>query len=146
MCIRDSETTVHLISNSILVMLQLPHVKQTLLSDWSKVDGAVEEVLRYASPAQFAKPRFVTKDTTFFGQNLKRGEMIMPVLACANGDPAKFENPGEFMIDRPKNYHMTFGFGPHVCLGLKLARLETCLLYTSPSPRDATLSRMPSSA
>ena len=119
------ETTVHLLSNSILTVLQMPHVRQELLADWWKVEPAVEEMLRYNSPAQFAKPRFVTADTTFHGQPLRRGETIMPVLAAANADPARFENPTEFHIERPRNYHLDFGAGPHVCLGLKLARAET---------------------
>ena len=119
------ETTVHLVSNSVLTVLQLPDVKQTLLGDWTKVEPAVEEMLRYNSPAQFAKPRFVTEDTEFHGQGLSRGETLMPVLASANYDPARFENPTEFQIDRPRNYHLGFGAGPHVCLGLKLARAET---------------------
>ena len=119
------ETTVHLISTSILTMLQLTPVRQALMADWSRIDAAVEEMLRYNSSAQFAKPRFVTEDTEFHGQLLKRGEMVLPVLACANYDPARFDQPNEFLIDRPRNYHLTFGAGPHVCLGLKLARLET---------------------
>ena len=49
----------------------------------------------------------------------------MPVLASANYDPARFDNPAEFKLDRTNNYHLTFGAGPHVCLGLKLARAET---------------------
>ena len=56
---------------------------------------------------------------------MKRGEMITPLIACANLDPEQFENPTRFMIDREKNYHVTFGSGPHVCLGMKLARSET---------------------
>ena len=119
------ETTVHLISTSILTVLQLPTVRQALLEDWTRVTPAVEEMLRYNSPAQFAKPRFVTEDTHFHGQPLKRGEVVMPVLASANYDPARFDNPTEFQIDRPRNYHLGFGVGPHVCLGLKLARTET---------------------
>jgi len=119
------ETTVHLVSNSILTVLQLPKVRRTLLDDWTKVESAVEEMLRYNSPAQFGKPRFVTRDTEFHGQRLSRGEVVMPVLASANYDPARFENPTEFQVDRPKNYHLGFGAGPHVCLGLKLARAET---------------------
>jgi cytochrome P450 len=119
------ETTVHLISTSILTMLQFPDVKQTLFADWTKIDAAMEEMLRYNSSAQFAKPRWVTKDIEFYGHSLRRGEMVMPVLACANYDPARFEHPAEFQIDRPNNYHVTFGSGPHVCLGLKLAKAET---------------------
>jgi cytochrome P450 len=119
------ETTVHLVSNSILTVLQLPEVRRSLLDDWSRVESAVEEMLRYNSPAQFAKPRFVTEDIEFHGQRLSRGEVVMPVVASANYDPARFDNPTEFQIDRPQNYHLGFGAGPHVCLGLKLARAET---------------------
>lgn len=119
------ETTVHLISNSILTVLQLPDVRRSLLEDWSRVEPAVEEILRYNSPAQFAKPRFVTEDVEFHGRRLTRGEAVMPVLAAANCDPARFDNPYEFQIDRPQNYHLGFGAGPHVCLGLKLARAES---------------------
>lgn len=123
--IAGHETTVHLISTSIWTMLTMPKVRQQLTADWAQVDSAVTEMLRYNSPAQFAKPRFVTRDTEFHGQSLKRGEVIMPILAAANYDPTRFENPSEFQINRPSNYHLTFGAGPHVCLGLKLARLET---------------------
>ena len=119
------ETTVHLLSNSVLTVLQLDEVRHELLEDWSKVEPAVEEMLRYNSPAQFAKPRFLTVDTEFHGQQLRRGESVMPVLASANYDPQRFENPHMFQIDRPRNYHLGFGAGPHVCLGLKLARAET---------------------
>ena len=119
------ETTVHLISNSILTVLQLPEVRRSLLADWSQVESAVEEILRYCSPAQVAKPRFVTEDVEFHGQHLKRADAVVPVLASANYDPERFENPSEFKIDRAQNYHLSFGSGPHVCLGLKLARAET---------------------
>jgi len=122
------ETTVHLVSNSILTVLQLPEVRRSLLGDWSKAESAVEEMLRYNSPAQFCKPRFVTEDTEFHGQRLSRGEVVMPVVASANYDPARFDNPTEFLIDRPQNYHLGFGAGPHVCLGLKLARAETQII------------------
>ena len=119
------ETTVHLLSNSILTVLQLPDVRQTMLDDPAKGDAIVEEMLRYNSPAQFAKPRFVTEDMELLGQPLRRGEVVMPVLACANYDPDRFDEPEQFIIDRENNYHLGFGAGPHVCLGLKLARAET---------------------
>ena len=65
----------------------------------------------------------------------------MPMLASANFDPDRFENPSEFQIDRPKNYHMTFGFGPHVCLGMKLAKLETQVMLERLFTRFPKLSR-----
>lgn len=119
------ETTVHLISNCILTMLQLDDVRQSLQGDWSKLDPAFEEMMRYTSPAQFGKPRWATRDMEFCGQALQRGDAIMPLIAAANYDPQRFENPDQFQIDRPQNYHLGFGAGPHVCLGLKLARTET---------------------
>ena len=109
------ETTVHLISNSILTVLQRPEVRRKLLEDPSQVESAVEEILRYHSPAQIAKPRFATEDVEFHGQHLKRGDAVLPVLASANCDPERFENPAEFKIDRAQNFHLTFGSGPHVC-------------------------------
>ena len=119
------ETTIHLLSSSILSLLQMHEVRQTLSNDWSLLNSAVDELLRYNSSAQFAKPRFVTEDVDFHGTQLKRGETVMPVLACANYDPTKFEKPCEFQINRANNHHLTFGFGPHVCLGLKVAKQET---------------------
>jgi cytochrome P450 len=119
------ETTVHLMSNCILIMLQLEDVRESLQQDWRGLDPAFEEMMRYASPAQFGKPRWSTRDVEFHGYKLKRGDAVMPLLASANYDPERFENPAQFQIDRPRNYHLGFGAGPHVCLGLKLARTET---------------------
>ena len=119
------ETTVHLLTTGLLSLFQYPDQKEKLLNDWSLADSAVDEMLRYNSPIQFSKPRFVTNDIEFHGALLKQKQLVMPVLACANMDPDKFENPTTFDIARNPNYHMTFGSGPHVCLGMKLARSET---------------------
>lgn len=95
------ETTVHLISNSLLTVFQLPEVRRTLVEGASQIEQAGEEFLRYCSPAQVAKPRFVTEDVEFYGQQLKRGDAVVPVLASANYDPERFDNPTEFRIKRP---------------------------------------------
>ncbi|MFT5302439.1 MAG: cytochrome P450 [Mariniblastus sp.] len=118
------ETTVHLLSNTVLTLMQFPDAKHELTSDWSKANSVVDEVLRYASPLQMGKARFVKQDFEFHGVPLKRGEMMTPLIVSANHDPTRFENPATFEIDRPRNYHMSFGSGPHVCLGMKLARTE----------------------
>lgn len=122
------ETTVHLINTSILTLLQLDDVRESLASDWTRIDDCVEEMLRFNSPVQFTKPRFVARDTEFYGQSMSRGDLILPVLASANSDPDRFENPTQFDMNRDKNFHLAFGYGPHVCLGLKLARLETAVV------------------
>ena len=123
--IAGHETTVHLISNSILTLFQNPNAKDELLSDWSKCDATIEEVLRYSSPVQMSKPRYVAQDIEFYGVKLKKGAMISALIAAANHDPIRFEHPDVFDIKRKSNYHMTFGSGPHTCLGIKLARSET---------------------
>jgi cytochrome P450 len=125
--IAGHETSVYLIGNAMLVLLQRPDVRSALKDDWSLVDRFIEEVLRFASPVQFAKPRFVAADFEFHGQALKRGELVFPVLAAANFDPAEFEDPGEFKLNRSTNRHLSFGSGPHTCLGLKLARAEVAI-------------------
>ena len=119
------ETTVHLISNLVLTLLEHPHSKDEVIANPALIDAAIEETLRYCSPVQLAKPRYVSKDCVFEGMTLHRGQLMTPILACANYDPKRFENPLVFDIHRKKNYHMTFGSGPHVCLGMKLARAET---------------------
>ena len=119
------ETTVHLISNAVRCLLNHPKQKHQLLDDWGLASSAIDEVLRYASPVQFTKPRIVVNDNEFYGQALKRGELVLPVLGSANHDPNKFETPNQFDIARTPNPHLTFGSGIHICLGLKLAKAET---------------------
>ena len=123
--IAGHETTVHLISNFVMTLFQHEEVKNELMSDWSQTDAATDEILRYNSPLQIAKPRYIARDMNFLGHDLKRGELITPVLASANYDPDRFENPLQFNMHRERNYHMSFGSGPHTCLGMKLAKAET---------------------
>ncbi len=125
------ETTVHLISSGVFALLESPEEKAKLLADWSKVAAAVEEVLRYMSPAEFTKPRLASKDVELYGQRLARGEYVLGMLAAANHDPDQFEHPERFDIDRDPNPHLSFGTGIHVCLGLKLARVEAQIALQS---------------
>jgi len=95
-----------------------------LRSDWSRLDLAVEEILRFVSPVQTTKPRYVKQDCEVEGIALQRGEIVMPFLVAANFDPAVFENPQVFDITRKPNRHVEFGTGMHFCLGHQLARFE----------------------
>src|SRR6266566_3580232 len=81
------ETTTHLISGSVFELLKNPELRDWLEEDWSRVDLAVEEFLRFITPVQFTKPRFVRKDIHLGGVKLKKGERIMAMLAAANMDP-----------------------------------------------------------
>ncbi|HEX7947650.1 MAG TPA: cytochrome P450, partial [Phenylobacterium sp.] len=120
------ETTTHLISDSVLALEQHPEEKAWVLADPAgRMERAVEELARYNTPVQSTKPRYVAQDTEFFGQRLKRGELIMALLGAANADPAEFETPAELRLDRFPNPHLVFSSGVHFCLGQQLARVET---------------------
>jgi cytochrome P450 len=120
------ETTTHLISDSVLALEQHPDQKAWLLADPAgRMERAVEELARFSSPVQSTKPRYVARDTEFFGQPLARGELIMALVAAANADPAVFEAPERLDLDRFPNPHLVFSSGVHFCLGQQLARVET---------------------
>ncbi len=119
------ETTTHLIGDSIIALEQNPEQKAWLLADPAdRIERAVEELARYSSPVQSTKPRYVARDTAFFGQNLHRGDQIIAYLASANADPAQFASPETLALDRFPNPHLVFSSGIHFCLGMQLARVE----------------------
>jgi cytochrome P450 len=118
------ETTTHLISGSVYELLKDPGLRDWLAEDWTRASLAVEEFLRFISPVQFTKPRFVRKDVELGGIRLKKGEKIMPMLAAANLDPQANANPEKLDLERRPNRHIAFGTGIHFCLGHQLARIE----------------------
>lgn len=119
------ETTTHLLSTGILTLLNHKEQLEELRSDWAgNTPRAVEELIRYNSPVQFTKPRYVTRDMDFYGKSLKRGQSIMAFLAGANSDERKFDDPFRFDIYRENVRHVGFGGGIHLCLGIQLARTE----------------------
>lgn len=123
------ETTTHLISGSVHELLKNPSVRDWLEEDWNRANLAVEEFLRFISPVQFTKPRFVRKEVELCGARLKKGDKIMPMLAAANLDPQANPHPEKLDLARKPNRHLAFGTGIHFCLGHQLARIEgTCAL------------------
>jgi cytochrome P450 len=118
------ETTTHLISGSAYELLKNPGLRDWLEEDWSRVDLAVEEFLRFITPVQFTKPRYVRKDTELGGVKLRRGEKVMVMLAAANMDPQANPHPERLDLERRPNRHIAFGTGIHFCLGHQLARIE----------------------
>jgi cytochrome P450 len=118
------ETTTHLISGSVFELARNPGLRDWLDEDWSRADLAVEEFLRFVSPVQFSKPRFVRQDVELAGVRLKRGDQVMAMLAAANMDPAANVAPEKLDLARRPNHHIAFGTGIHFCLGYQLARLE----------------------
>jgi cytochrome P450 len=118
------ETTTHLISGSVLELLKNRDLRDWLEADWSRTDLAVEEFLRFLTPVQFTKPRYVRRDIELGGVKLRKGDKIMVMLAAANMDPQANPHPERLDLQRRPNRHIAFGTGIHFCLGHQLARIE----------------------
>jgi cytochrome P450 PksS len=119
-----TETTTHLISGSAYELLKDPKLRDWLMADCSRINLAVEEFLRFVSPVQFTKPRFVRKDVDLNGVRVSQGDRIMAMLGAANMDPEANEHPERLDLERTPNRHLSFGTGIHFCLGHQLARIE----------------------
>lgn len=122
--IAGHETTTHLISGSVKTLFDEPDKRAWLADDWSRLDLAVEEFLRFVSPVQMTKPRHARAGAEIDGVTIARGERVVVSLTGANGDPAMFSEPERLVLDRHPNPHIAFGTGVHFCLGHQLARLE----------------------
>jgi cytochrome P450 len=118
------ETTTHLIGNAIFALLKNPDELQRLRADPTLVASTVEEVLRYESPVMMASRAALT-DTVLSGQKIQAGQVVGVVLAAANRDAARFQDPDRMDIGRTDNRHFGLGVGLHYCLGALLARVET---------------------
>jgi cytochrome P450 PksS len=119
-----TETTTHLISGLVYELIRNPMLRDWLREDGSRGNLAIEEFLRFISPVQFSKPRFVRNGVEFAGVRLEKGEKIMAMLAAANMDPDANEHPERLDLARRPNRHLAFGTGIHFCLGHQLARIE----------------------
>ncbi len=118
------ETTVNLIGNGSLALLEHPDQMEKLRNEPALIKSAVEELLRYTSPVDLSTERFAREDVTIAGVTIRRGEMVAAVIASANRDERQFTKPDSLDITREPNKHLSFGLGTHFCLGAPLARLE----------------------
>ncbi|WP_128894845.1 cytochrome P450 family protein [Longirhabdus pacifica] len=118
------ETTVNLINNGVLALLENEEQKKLFMSDPSIVDTAMNEFLRYYSPVEVSTGRWAKQDFVLHGKEIKMGDQVLACIASANRDPNVFEHPNQLDITRAHNPHLAFGYGTHHCLGDSLARLE----------------------
>jgi cytochrome P450 len=118
------ETTVNLIGNGVLALLEHPEQMELLRADPSLIKPAVEELLRYASPLETATERYAREDAAVAGVTIPRGSIVFAALASANRDARHFQDPDRLILTREPNRHLSFGLGPHFCLGAPLARME----------------------
>ncbi|WP_419907490.1 cytochrome P450 [Hoeflea sp.] len=123
-----NETTTCLLANGLGLLLPSPEQLARLRADPTLIPNAVEEFLRLQGPVQFIG-RIATHDAVLGGQQIKAGDMVLPVLGAANRDPAKFEQPDQTDVTREHIHQLSFGTGPHLCAGVQLARFEAKLAF-----------------
>lgn len=118
------ETTSNTIAKMMAMLLSDRSRWERLLADPSLVRTAVEEALRFDANAGFGLPRYLTHELEVGGATLPRGTTVVCAMAAANRDERAFERAGEMDISRSPNTHISFGAGPHSCVGQALARTE----------------------
>ncbi|MEV5596517.1 cytochrome P450 [Streptomyces sp. NPDC052496] len=121
--VAGNETLRNGIPGGLLTLLQHPDQFALLRREPRLIPGAVEEMLRYWPPVIDFR-RTATHDTELGGRHIRRGEKVVVYHASANRDETVFPTPDHFDITRTPNDHVSFGFGPHFCLGSHLARVQ----------------------
>jgi pimeloyl-[acyl-carrier protein] synthase len=121
--IAGHETTVNLIGNGLLALLQHPDQLRALRDDPGLIQTGVEELLRFDGPVQ-RTGRMTTTEVEIGGKRIPRDSVVVSVIGAANRDPKQFADPDRLDVSRKDNRHIAFGFGIHFCLGAPLARLE----------------------
>ncbi|BBB01920.1 putative cytochrome P450 [Actinacidiphila reveromycinica] len=116
-------TTVNMIGLGVLVLLRNPRALAELRAEPRLIPGAVDELLRYLSITG-GVARVATEDVEVAGRLIRKGQGVLVLHSVANRDPREFPEPDRFDIHRDAHRHLAFGHGPHLCLGMLLARME----------------------
>ena len=117
------ETTTNLIGNGLLALLRSPDQMRALRGEPSLVEGAIEELLRFDPPVQFTS-RVPLEPTEIEGEPVNPGVPVLLLLGSANHDPRRYRDPAILDVRRRDVKPLSFGGGPHYCIGAALARLE----------------------
>jgi cytochrome P450 len=129
--IAGHETTVSLIGNAVLGLLQHPEQRDALEIDPTRMSHAIEELLRYDGPIERTLSRWAATHVELGGQTIRRGEGVIVILGSANRDQSRFPDPDTLDFAREDVKHLAFGRGSHYCLGAPLARLEAEVALTT---------------
>src|SRR3984885_2316725 len=116
-------TAANMFGSGLALLIEHPQSLAALRADPSLAPSYIEEILRYEPPLHVAV-RFATQDAQIAGVPVRAGQLVLILIAAANRDPRRFADPDEFVPTRRDNHHLTFGAGPHYCLGAALGRLE----------------------
>jgi len=131
-----AETTYRSSSNLFFGLLSHPDQLEAVRSDRALVPQAIEEGLRWECPLTWIQ-RTCSRDTEVQGVGIPAGAIVLVNMAAANRDETRYERPDEFDIFRTVRTHLAFAFGPHRCLGMHLARMESRVVL------EAVLDRLP---
>jgi len=124
-----NDTTRNTISGSMKLLTEFPDQKKALMADMSLLPNAVDELIRMVSPVIYMR-RTATTDTEVGGQKIAEGEKVVMYFSAANRDPAVFPDPDRLDIRRANaSKNIAFGFGPHVCIGKRVAQLQLEEVY-----------------
>ncbi|SHN19108.1 cytochrome P450 [Chitinophaga sp. CF418] len=126
--IAGNETTNGFLANAMYTFATLPAVQSHLMANIQDLPAALNEVLRYEPPVQ-SMCRIAKMDVELGGQLIKKGDFINAWLTAANRDPSVFTDPDTFNINRDNIRMVSFGHGPHYCIGAMLARMEAKIAF-----------------
>jgi cytochrome P450 len=127
--IAGHETTANMLGLGTLALLRHPEQLALVRDEPGRVDGAVEELLRWLSIVHTGTAKITTTDVELGGQHIPAGELVMCALPAANRDPELLPDPDRLDVTRGTMGHVAFGHGIHHCLGAPLARMEMRLAY-----------------
>jgi cytochrome P450 len=124
-----TQTTRILLTNGLLTLLQHPDQLARLRADQTLIKPAVEECLRWITPARTLAQRLAVEDIELSGRVIPKGDELTVWVGAANRDPRVFADPNTFDITRTPNPHLAFSTGTHYCLGVNLAKLEGNVVF-----------------
>ncbi|RYZ13814.1 MAG: cytochrome P450 [Alphaproteobacteria bacterium] len=119
-----NDTTRNTLSGAMKLLTEFPDQKAKLIAEPSLLGNAADEFIRMVSPVIYMR-RTALQDAMIADQKVAAGEKVVMYYGAANRDPAVFENPDQLDVARPNaNKHVAFGYGPHVCLGKRVAQIQ----------------------
>jgi len=123
-----NETTTCLLANGVATLIEYPEQLQRLRDQPELIPKAIEELMRFDSPVQYLS-RIAIEDVPMESKVIRKGDLVLAVIASANRDESRFNDPNQFIIERTDHQHMAFGHGRHYCPGSQLSRMEAVTTF-----------------